>query len=338
MAELQKLLQANGTFKAELMEAFLSAAKASFQEHAKGSASGGNTQNKGHATKHMVDAAGTGIMNQSFPVSTPDPATSSLDSPAGLGGGLSSVDSPSSLHSPGGSYIDLSNLSAMDSFLFDHLLPSPPSGGQQNSADASPDLSHLQAVNSPLSSVDALSAAASPMSDAAFGSPLSAGIPITASGNNNINDSTLCVNGLGQLNMNTNSSSSLLSPHPQTPQQQQQQQLPSADAQSMSPIITIVKTEPESCQASSHNLNTIRLKTYSGDCQHMSPNHNTLKFKTEPGSPTEMTAAFFMSGMPENSDYTCDVAAIMDDVKQVPTETRRLLIEQVSSSSDITCM
>ncbi|XP_025106188.1 nuclear receptor subfamily 1 group D member 2-like isoform X2 [Pomacea canaliculata] len=332
MAELQKLLQANGTFKAELMEAFLSAAKASFQEHAKGSASGGNTQNKGHATKHMVDAAGTGIMNQSFPVSTPDPATSSLDSPAGLGGGLSSVDSPSSLHSPGGSYIDLSNLSAMDSFLFDHLLPSPPSGGQQNSADASPDLSHLQAVNSPLSSVDPLSAAASPMSDAAFGSPLSAGIPITASGNNNINDSTLCVNGLGQLNMNTNSSSSLLSPHPQTPQQQQQQQLASADAQSMSPIITIVKTEPESCQASSHNLNTIRLKTYSGDCQHMSPNHNTLKFKTEPGSPTEMTAAFFMSGMPENSDYTCDVAAIMDDVKQVPTETRRLLIEQVTDA------
>ncbi|KAK6993821.1 nuclear receptor subfamily 1 group D member 1 [Biomphalaria glabrata] len=43
MAELQKLLLANGTFKSELMQAFLSAAQQSFREHSK---SGGHSSHK----------------------------------------------------------------------------------------------------------------------------------------------------------------------------------------------------------------------------------------------------------------------------------------------------
>ncbi|CAG5126147.1 unnamed protein product, partial [Candidula unifasciata] len=48
MAELQKLLQANGTFKAELMQAFLSAAQQSFREHSK--SGGGHSQSSSSTT------------------------------------------------------------------------------------------------------------------------------------------------------------------------------------------------------------------------------------------------------------------------------------------------
>ncbi|XP_021376120.1 nuclear receptor ROR-beta-like [Mizuhopecten yessoensis] len=49
MAELQNLLQQNGTFKSELMQAFLSAAQASFREHQRNPSSNDNdeTKNKG---------------------------------------------------------------------------------------------------------------------------------------------------------------------------------------------------------------------------------------------------------------------------------------------------
>ena len=56
MAELQKLLQANGTFKSELMQAFLSAAQASFREHAKTSSPGG-----GHAPNLPTDFANQNV-------------------------------------------------------------------------------------------------------------------------------------------------------------------------------------------------------------------------------------------------------------------------------------
>lgn len=50
MAELQKLLQTNGTFKSELMQAFLQAAQHSFREHQRNNNSNDNQKNKNSRT------------------------------------------------------------------------------------------------------------------------------------------------------------------------------------------------------------------------------------------------------------------------------------------------
>ncbi|KAK7499613.1 hypothetical protein BaRGS_00009265, partial [Batillaria attramentaria] len=182
MAELQKILQSNGTFKAELMQAFLSAAKASFQEHSKtGEAGKSHGQGKGQSSQKMLDTSGLSNLNQNFmsgagvvlPVSSGSDTVASDSGVGGGGAGLSGVDSPASLHSPGGSYMDLSSLAALDNFLFEQGLPPTPSGVQQNSMEASPD---MPALNSPFNlnnvSLDPVSNATSPLSDYGVGSPL----------------------------------------------------------------------------------------------------------------------------------------------------------------------
>ena len=51
MAELQRLLQQNGTFKSELMQAFLQAAQHSFREHQRNNNSNDNQKNKKNTTR-----------------------------------------------------------------------------------------------------------------------------------------------------------------------------------------------------------------------------------------------------------------------------------------------
>ncbi|XP_012939845.1 nuclear receptor subfamily 1 group D member 1 [Aplysia californica] len=111
MAELQKLLQANGTFKSELMQAFLSAAQQSFREHSK---SGGGSSSSHSSHHHNVSAPSSSITSGggggiTAPVSTPslpqdvnlNPDPSMLGSKSfGMGLDLPNVGSPSSMQAP----------------------------------------------------------------------------------------------------------------------------------------------------------------------------------------------------------------------------------------------
>lgn len=63
MAELQKLLQANGTFKAELMQAFLSAAQQSFREHSKSGNAHSQTSSSTPATPNVLTVVPPADMN-----------------------------------------------------------------------------------------------------------------------------------------------------------------------------------------------------------------------------------------------------------------------------------
>lgn len=85
MAELQRLLQQNGTFKSELMQAFLSAAQVSFREHQRNNNTNDNQKNK----KNTRQTNGSESGYTSSDVSSPN------QSNAG--------------HSPGGSYSDQNN-------------------------------------------------------------------------------------------------------------------------------------------------------------------------------------------------------------------------------------
>ncbi|XP_036357191.1 nuclear hormone receptor family member nhr-48 isoform X2 [Octopus sinensis] len=79
MADLQKLIQTNGSFKSELMQAFLAAAQASFKEHA-------NNSNSSHANNKPDPAATNSIPNgvESGYSSLNSPASSSSQSPVHL--------------------------------------------------------------------------------------------------------------------------------------------------------------------------------------------------------------------------------------------------------------
>ncbi|XP_067682976.1 nuclear receptor subfamily 1 group D member 1-like isoform X3 [Haliotis asinina] len=85
MAELQKLLQANGTFKSELMQAFLSAAQASFREHAKNSTTTSqSTTNTTHSQDGNQNTYTQGMIqfgNESGYSSMSSPASSKSQSP-----------------------------------------------------------------------------------------------------------------------------------------------------------------------------------------------------------------------------------------------------------------
>ncbi|KAL5013634.1 hypothetical protein ScPMuIL_007904 [Solemya velum] len=78
MAELQKLLQQNGTFKSELMQAFLSAAQASFREHQKQHTTADANQN---ATIVTSTGATNPIGHDSCYSSMSSPASSKSQSP-----------------------------------------------------------------------------------------------------------------------------------------------------------------------------------------------------------------------------------------------------------------
>ena len=354
MAELQKVLQTNGTFKAELMQAFLSAAKASFQEHSKttGGGAGGSGSSKSDGEQqhqlqqNVMNVSGQSNTSQSLlPVSagllaanssTTDTLTSTDSMGMGVGvGGLSGVDSPSSLHSPGGSAIDLTNLAALDTFLFEQGMPSTPGGSQTSAIDT---VSELQALNSPFNlnniNLDPVSAATSPFSElgVSVGSPL-VGTSSVANGIGSTGAEGFLtgLNSVNLLNQNTSAPSMSVAPVASSTQpqpsflqqyQQQQQQPPvvSSSAITCASVGSVqVKTEP--CESFS------------------SPLVKTEPVSPEPSSSSSMMAAASATLSPEpinslcaatyGSGYEVNVAAIMEEVRQVPSETRRLLIEQV---------
>ncbi|BFZ10808.1 hypothetical protein BsWGS_13847 [Bradybaena similaris] len=91
MAELQKLLQANGTFKAELMQAFLSAAQQSFREHSK---SGGGHSQSSSSTPAVVNVSSASQQdNNNANVNSSMPSSQSYSDVLSLG-------SPSSIQVP----------------------------------------------------------------------------------------------------------------------------------------------------------------------------------------------------------------------------------------------
>lgn len=344
MAELQQILQTNGTFKAELMQAFLSAAKASFQEHSKsgGVGSGEGQDSKGFTgqQQQMMDRSGLGSLNQTLvsganTSSASDLPCASTDS-AGLSsgiGGLSGVDSPSSMNSPGGSMIDFSNLAALDNFLFEQGMPSTPGGGQQSSMEA---VSELQTLNSPFSlsnvSLDPVLAATSPLSEMGVNSPLV--LPTSSSMTNGggplgseslpLHDGGLNSANLLNVNLNAPSTSAATSTPPQPPTQlqqyqqyqQQQQPLPSPSLTSPSFGNMQVKTEPS---ASYSPMGSVKVEVKTEPVS-PEPQARTSKLQFEISSP------MFLA---DSSALEVDVNGIMEEVRQTPSETRRLLIEQV---------
>ncbi|GAB1606392.1 nuclear hormone receptor family member nhr-48 isoform X1 [Argonauta hians] len=82
MADLQKLIQTNGSFKSELMQAFLAAAQASFKEHANNSNHANNNNNNSNNNNNNNN-------NKADPA-----ATNSI--PNGVESGYSSLNSPAS--------------------------------------------------------------------------------------------------------------------------------------------------------------------------------------------------------------------------------------------------
>ncbi|XP_053377081.1 uncharacterized protein LOC123529961 isoform X2 [Mercenaria mercenaria] len=74
MAELQRLLQQNGTFKSELMQAFLSAAQVSFREHQRNSNSNDNQKNKKNVQQSKQSGTESGYTSST--VSSPTSNTS----------------------------------------------------------------------------------------------------------------------------------------------------------------------------------------------------------------------------------------------------------------------
>ncbi|KAL4226753.1 hypothetical protein ACF0H5_014733 [Mactra antiquata] len=79
MAELQRLLQQNGTFKSELMQAFLSAAQVSFREHQRNNNTTDNQKNKKNS---QPSRNGSDSGNNSSAVSSPSVSSNLSLSPA----------------------------------------------------------------------------------------------------------------------------------------------------------------------------------------------------------------------------------------------------------------
>lgn len=91
MADLQKLIQSNGTFKSDLMQAFLAAAQASFKEHAHNSNS--HKQQESPAAATTAAAAATTATATTTTTTTPNTSNSI---PNGVESGYSSLNSPAS--------------------------------------------------------------------------------------------------------------------------------------------------------------------------------------------------------------------------------------------------
>lgn len=79
MAELQRLLQQNGTFKSELMQAFLAAAQVSFREHQRNSNSNDNQKNKKNVQQKNGSESGYNSSTVSSPQSDPNQSPNIID-------------------------------------------------------------------------------------------------------------------------------------------------------------------------------------------------------------------------------------------------------------------
>ncbi|KAL8569184.1 hypothetical protein ACOMHN_035454 [Nucella lapillus] len=372
MAELQKILHNNGTFKEELMQAFLTAAKASFQEHSKsgaGSSTAGEGQSKSQiatatTTQQLLSIAsgGLGGLNQNLvSMASCIPTTSEASAIASTvdGGGLEvGVDSPSSLHSSGGSLIDINNFAGLDSFLFDQGTPSTPGGGGSSSQGAGMEMvSELQAANSPFSlsnvSLDPVSSASTLLTDMGIMSPLTVISPsttTTATATAGFASEILAPNGMNDL-LNQNVPGTSPSPLQQSQavlqqfqqyqllQQQQQQQQAAAVSSGMAVDGrggVQVKTEPLSSCGFAASQSFVKTEPISPDPQ-LQPLVQSVASTSAASSPYPMamtpTQPKYESKLfskPIKSDI--NVAAIMDEVRMTPSETRRLLIEQVTDA------
>lgn len=339
MEELQKFLQTSGSLKEDLMQAFLSAAKASFQEHSKSGDKGkGSDGQQEQMTSSMVSS-----QNQAFsPMDSMMPSTSSsiadnkcaLMDTSGLAASGIEVDSPSSLHSP--EETSMSDLNAaLDNFLFEQGLPSTPGGSQQILLEGVGDLQSLNSPHNPGSlGLDSVSAATSPLSDVGVASPL------------NLPSSTSVTNGIGVLGMESAhllgasgpknatstrsttfgmNSQNLALPAPQGASQLHREFFPRPPLVSQTgtsassggtDVKSEIKTEPVKTEPSA---------SFSSSCA----------VKSEPASPltSPKHKQFTFSCFADASDLPfIDVKAIMEEVRQTPSESRRLLIEQVTDA------
>ncbi|XP_052284601.1 uncharacterized protein LOC127881013 isoform X3 [Dreissena polymorpha] len=90
MAELQKLLQQNGTFKSELMQAFLQAAQHSFREHQRNNNTNENQKNNKNAQHNGKTSSESG--NTSSVTSSPGPSGSPGDPTSVMNRNRQSID------------------------------------------------------------------------------------------------------------------------------------------------------------------------------------------------------------------------------------------------------
>ncbi|KAL8617439.1 hypothetical protein ACOMHN_064042 [Nucella lapillus] len=347
MEELQKFLQTSGSLKEDLMQAFLSAAKASFQEHSKSGAdkgkgceghldqmtSGGPPEQmtSGHPeqmTSSMVAPSHKQTLMSSSSSSVMMPTTSSgggvenqcvsMDCSATAANGIQMDSPPSSLRSPEETSISELN-AALDNFLIEGL-PGTPGGSQQFLLEGMGDLQSLGSPYPPGSLVlDSISAATSPLSEVGLGSPIN--LPVSSyvtNGGGNVFGTESAVHLLGASGPKNIPASMLNASLSSNPVSQLHQQY-------------FPKMEPVS-QAGTSELN-FRAQPMKTEAS-FSP---SCSVKSEPPSPItppkHKPFSFMSSANDELSDLPfIDVKAIMDEVRQTPSETRRLLIEQVTDA------
>ena len=348
MAELQKVLQDNGTFKAELMQAFLAAAKTSFQEHSKSSTEGKCVPHRIPSSQRFADSGCVNANSSCFSGSNCSLKASSMSSETiggnstkaegvgmmgGVIGGMYGMDSPSSLHSPGGTSIDISNF-VLDNFLFDSATP-----GGSTLPSALDTIADMHALNSPFPfanvALDHLSNTTSPLSD----------LGITTSPN-----SVSISNGCGSNDTKGSSSSSTSSPcghnvnnysqnvnfcTPNVPQRS-----PDQGAHAVCPQQDIGQSAyggqlflPTSSLYRTVNRAYVKCEPTAGSSCH--DDSHSVHVKMEPLSPIPLPSplpgcVFQIKFVDPKADYSCiDLPAIMDEVRQKPSEERRLLMEQV---------
>lgn len=104
MAELQRLLQQNGTFKSELMQAFLSAAQVSFREHQR--SNNNNTDNQ----KNKKSSPQTRSDTDSSAVSSPSVSSNMGLSPAVVDQNIQNKNHIQNIDSKSGLIEDLDNV------------------------------------------------------------------------------------------------------------------------------------------------------------------------------------------------------------------------------------
>ncbi|XP_076447554.1 uncharacterized protein LOC143284606 isoform X2 [Babylonia areolata] len=357
MEDLQKVLHKSGTLKEDLMQAFLSAAKASFQEHSKTGekAKGHDFHMEQRTVAMMVGGQNQPLMSVAgggIPVSSPSlesrSGSADLSGPGVSGGGggrMEVVDSPSSLQSPGGSCMTDFNLVALDSFLFEQGLPGTPGGSsQQMLLDTVGDL----ALSSPYNpggavSLDSVSGAASPQSDTGLGSPL-----ILPSPSSTLTTTTTTANGTGVLGSDTSSHVQ----HSSGPRNNGMlnQGLQSTTQGAPPPPLPPIPISSSGLVQYPHSLpHPLPVSTAYG----MSAGHSEMKVdikiepsagypsscsvKSEPVSPrtpcTNRMFKFTSKTLTDDGGFDpLVVRAILKEARQIPSETRRLLIEQVTDA------
>ncbi|CAL1529091.1 unnamed protein product [Lymnaea stagnalis] len=265
MAELQKLLQANGTFKSELMQAFLSAAQQSFREHSK--SGGSHSHHNTNTTATTMSSSTTQLPDKTRNAS---PSLQNYTD-------VSNAESPSSIQAPSPfpdlTMAELSPLAGSSNLNMSQMLM--PQGDNLNGKSAySPS---AQSFNDnlpsplimPLDNIDT----SSPSSFMAFNSSTMASPDGHLSPNSNSANNNISMDSKGQLTINTNlkSSTAVLSP------------------------------------------GSIK--------QEIDPTPN---IKQEP-----LEACF---EQPVFHDFSYDAVRILNEVKDTPSDSRRLLIDQVTDA------